>query len=62
LFFPCYPFLLSSAFPFLPVCFLSSLCCGLLLAISMAEASHFFWICSRNLVRRFVLFTGLYPL
>jgi len=39
--------------------FIMSLCCGLLLASSMAEC---FCICSRNSVCRLVLFTGLYPL
>jgi hypothetical protein len=28
----------------------------------MAESSHCFGICSRNLVHRLVSFTGLYPL
>ncbi len=39
-----------------------SLCCGLLLASSMAKSSCCFRICSRNSVHRLVLFTGLYPL
>jgi hypothetical protein len=39
-----------------------SLCCGLLLASSMAKSSCCFQICSRNSVRRLVLFTGPYPL
>jgi hypothetical protein len=42
--------------------FVCSLFWGLLLANSMAKFSHYFHICSKNLVRKMVLVTNLYPL